>query len=149
MESAAADAIEAYINFATPFNAPPKVITWLQSLDMDNSKNWRIKVYPDESDSTGFTIHADSWSDSILYSADVTWSTHPSDQPGITSGKLNTQDMRPWDNPQAENSGVFNFPTAFSKVPKVMMAIDSLDYDQSKNLRLRLSTSLVTNTRIT
>jgi hypothetical protein len=137
------------VNFATSFNAPPKVITWLQSLDMDKNKNWRIRVYPTDIDNSGFTIHADSWGDSILYRAGVTWLAYPADQPRVTSGKFNTQDVRPWNAPQAENSGTFNFPSSFSKVPKVIMAIDSLDYDHSRNLRLRLSTSSVTNTGIT
>ncbi|UNI13346.1 hypothetical protein JDV02_000097 [Purpureocillium takamizusanense] len=137
------------INFATPFSSPPKVITWLQALDMDKSKNWRIKVYPSDIDNTGFTIHADSWADSILYSAGVTWLAYPANQPGVTSGTFNTQDVRPWNQPQAENSGVFNFPTAFSKPPKIIMALNTLDYDHTRNLRLRLSTSSVTNTGIT
>ncbi|KAM6504666.1 hypothetical protein FSOLCH5_015170 [Fusarium solani] len=137
------------IVFAKPFDAPPKVITWLQALDMDKNKNWRIRVYPTNIDKAGFTIHADSWGDSILYGAGVTWLAYPANQPGVTSGKFSTQDVRPWNNPQAENSGIFHFPTAFSKTPKVIMAIDMLDYDHSRNLRLRLSTSAVTNTGIT
>ncbi|KAM0812942.1 hypothetical protein AB5N19_12933 [Seiridium cardinale] len=54
------------INFATPFRPSPHVMTWLQSLDMDKSKDWRIKVYPSNIDKNGFTFHADSWSDPIL-----------------------------------------------------------------------------------
>ncbi|KAK9776315.1 hypothetical protein SCAR479_06927 [Seiridium cardinale] len=61
------------INFATPFRSSPHVMTWLQSLDMDKSKDWRIKVYPSNIDKNGFTIHADSWSDPILYSTGITW----------------------------------------------------------------------------
>ncbi|WYZ38153.1 hypothetical protein EsH8_III_000067 [Colletotrichum jinshuiense] len=137
------------INFAAPFKSAPKVITWLQSLDMDKSRNCRIQVYPTDIDNKGFTIHANSWSDSILYSAGVTWLAYPADQPGVTSGKFSTDDVRPWHKPQAENSNTFNFPVGFSKTPKVIMAIDSLDYDHSKNLRVRLSTSSVTNTGIT
>ncbi|WKT53671.1 Peptidase, metallopeptidase [Fusarium oxysporum f. sp. vasinfectum] len=137
------------IVFDKPFDAPPKVITWLQALDMDKDKNWRIRVYPTDIDKAGFTIHADSWGDSILYDAGVTWLAYPANQPGVTSGKFSTQDARPWNNPQAENSGIFHFPTAFSETPKVIMALDMLDYDHSRNLRLRLSTSAVTNTGIT
>lgn len=137
------------INFATPFKSAPKVITWLQSLDMDKNKNWRIKVYPSNIDNTGFTINADSWADSVLYSAGVTWLAYPSDQAGVTSGSFSTEDVRPWNNPRAENSATCNFATAFSATPKVIMAINSFDYAHSKNLRLRLSTSSVTNTGIT
>lgn len=134
------------INFTTPFSAPPKVVTWLQSLDMDKEKNWRISVSANDIDKDGFTIHADSWADSILYSAGVTWLAYPEGQPGVTSGRFNTQDVRPWQNPQHENSGVKNFDAAFSETPKVIMALDSLDYDHSRNLRVRLSTSSVNST---
>jgi hypothetical protein len=67
------------IKFKTPFTSRPEVITWLQSLDMDAGKNWRIKVYPTDMDNDGFTIHADSCDDSILYSAGVTWLAYPAD----------------------------------------------------------------------
>ncbi|EOD47349.1 uncharacterized protein JDV02_000097 [Neofusicoccum parvum] len=137
------------INFAKPFSSPPKVVTFLQSLDMDHSRNWRIRVYATDVDTNGFTVHADSWGDSILYSAGVTWLAYPADQPGVASGKFNTQDVRPANQPRAENSSTVNFDKAFGKPPKVMMALDSLDYDNSKNLRLRLSQSQVTNTGIT
>lgn len=131
----------ARINFAKPFSSPPKVVTSLQELDMDRSRTWRIRVYATDVDTHGFTVHADSWANSILYSAGVTWLAYPADQPGVTSGKFNTQDVRPWNQPRAENSSTVNFDKAFSKPPKVMMALDSLDYACSKNLRLRLSQS--------
>lgn len=137
------------INFTTPFSAPPTVVTWLQSLDMDKKKNWRITVSATDIDANGFTIHADSWADSILYSAGVTWLAYPEDQPGVTSGSFNTQDVRPWQKPQAENSGVKSFDAAFSGTPKVIMALDSLDYDHSRNLRVRLSMSSVNSTGMT
>ncbi|KAH7074342.1 hypothetical protein BKA63DRAFT_415298 [Paraphoma chrysanthemicola] len=136
------------INFATPFNAPPQVITWLQALDLDKGHGWRIRVYATDIDKTGFTIHADTWADTILYSAGVTWLAYPSDQSGVSSGKFNTTDVRPWNQPRSENAGTFNFNTAFSAVPKVIMALDTLDYNSNFGLRLRLSTSSVTKTGI-
>lgn len=137
------------INFATPFTTSPKVVTWLQALDMDNSKNWRIKVYATDVDTHGFTIHADSWSDSILYSAGVTWLAYPADQPGVASGSFSTDDVRPWNQPRAENTGTAAFQSSLTGTPKVIMAFDTLDYDHNRNLRLRLSTSSVTTTGIT
>lgn len=134
------------IRFATPFRAPPKVITWLQSLDMDKSENWRIRVSATDIDKKGFTIHADSWADSILYSAGVTWLAYPADQQGVTSGRIDTRDVRPRQKPQHEKSGVKDFDVEFSKTPKVIMALDSLDYDHSRNLRVRLSAPSVNRT---
>lgn len=136
------------INFAKPFSVPPKVVTWLQALDMSKDKHWRIRVYATDIDSNGFTVHADTWGDSILFMAGVTWLAYPADRPGVTSGKFDTQEVRPWNKPQHENSGFKSFDTTFSKTPKVIMALDFLDYDHSKNLRVRVSTSSVTNTGI-
>ena len=137
------------IDFATPFEAPPKVITWLQSLDMDSCENWRIKVYPSDIDAKGFTIHADACLNTVLYSTGITWLAYPADQPGVASGTFNTHDVRPPPHPQADNWGVFRFPTAFSTTPKVIMAIDSFDYCHHKNLRLHLSMPSVTSTDMT
>lgn len=138
------------INFAKPFSAPPKVVTWLQALNMNKDKHWRIRVYATDIDSNGFTVHADTWGDSILYSAGVTWLAYPADRPGVTSGNFDTQEVRPWNKPQLENSGFKSFGgTTFSKVPKVIMALDFLDYDHSRNLRVRASTSSVTKYGLT
>lgn len=137
------------INFTTPFSAPPKVVTWLQALDMKKDTNWRVTVHATDIDNTGFTVNADTWGDSVLYQAGVTWLAYPAGQPGVTSGRFNTQDVRSWQNPRHENSGIKNFDKAFSKTPKVIMALDTLDYDHTKNLRVRLSTSSVTSTGIT
>lgn len=137
------------IIFNKPFDALPKVITWLQALNIDKDKNWRIRVYLTDIDKAGFTIYADLWGNLILYNAGVTWLAYPANQPGVTSGKFSTQDAYPWNNLQAENLGIFYFPMAFSETPKVIMALNMLDYDYNRNLHLRLSTSAVTNTGIT
>ncbi|KAI1456341.1 hypothetical protein F4805DRAFT_432459 [Annulohypoxylon moriforme] len=133
------------INFAKPFQSSPMVVTWLKSLELEKSRAWRIKVYPSDIDRDGFTIHAES--DSALYSADVTWLAYPADHPGVTSDKFNTMDMKSPCIPQDEISGIFTFPTAFPKTPKVIVALDSFDFDHSKDLCLKLNTS-VTSTGI-
>lgn len=135
------------INFSTPFkDQPPKVVCFLKSLDMDKGKNWRVKTYVSDVTTEGFTIHIDSWADSVLYSASASWLAYPADQPGVTSGRFSTADVRPWDKPQQNNSSSVTFSRPFSKVPQVLMALDELDYEHGKNLRLRLSTSMVSET---
>lgn len=137
------------IKFERPFDSPPKVVTWLQSLHMDKNRHWRVRVYATNIDATGFTIHADTWEDSILYSAGVTWLAYPAEQPGVSSGRFDTDDVRSWKSPKAQNSDTKEFDTSFSKTPKVIMALDKLDYDHAKNLRVRLSMSSVTDSGIT
>lgn len=122
---------------------------WLQALNMNKDEHWRIRVYATDIDSNGLTVHTNKWGDSILYFASVTWLAYPADRPGVTSGKFDTQEVRPWNKPQHENSGFKSFGMTFSKTPKVIMALDFLDYDHSRNLRVRLSTSSVTNYGLT
>ncbi|KAK3944177.1 hypothetical protein QBC46DRAFT_375581 [Diplogelasinospora grovesii] len=138
------------IKFDRPFAAggaaaPPKVVIWLNVLDMQAGKNWRINATATDVTATGFTIHLDTWADTVLYVASAAWIAYPAGKPGVTSGTYNTQDVRPWDKPQLANSGRVNFPAGvFQGTPKaVLLAFNSMDIDQGKNLRLRLSADSV------
>ncbi|KAI4185628.1 MAG: hypothetical protein LQ346_005851 [Caloplaca aetnensis] len=138
------------INFAHPFQGQaPKVVLWLTTVDMDKDKNWRIKSYATDIDSKGFTVHIDSWDDTIMYQAGLTWIAYPANQSNVASGTFSTEDIRPWSKPQHENTATIKFGTSFNKTPKLAMALSGFDYDCKKNLRLRLSTSAVTETAVT
>lgn len=138
------------INFPKPFQGkPPQVICWLNSLDLDKDYNWRVKTYATDIDTSGFTVHIDTWADTIMYSAGMTWVAYPSEQPGVASGSFGTEDVRPWNQPRAENSATVPFGQKFVRFPKVIMALSSIDYDKNWNLRIRLSTSSVTETGLT
>ncbi|MCJ1471911.1 hypothetical protein MMC13_000552 [Lambiella insularis] len=136
-------------DFATAFSSPPRVICFLTSLDMSKDSNWRASVTSTDIDKSGFTIHIDSWADTTFYSGSATWLAYPADTPNVTSGRFSTSDIRPWDQPRSDNSGTKSWGMQFSKVPKVFMALDQLDYQKGKNLRCRLSTSSVTQDGIT
>lgn len=137
------------INFKRPFDAPPKVICWLTTVDMDKDKNWRIKAYVSDVDSKGFTAHIDTWGDTIMYQAAITWIAYPSNQSKVASGHFSTDDVRSWDKPQQENSATVKFAKPFGGRPKLGMGLTGFDYDHTKNLRLRLSTSGVTKEAVT
>ena len=138
------------INFATAFQGqPPKIVCWLTSIDMDRNHNWRCRTYATDVDTAGFTVHIDTWADTIMYAASMTWIAYPADQPNVASGSFSTNDIRTWSYPQHENSATVSFSKGFNKVPKLAMALDGLDYDRSANLRVRLSTSAVTPTAMT
>ncbi|KAL8950020.1 MAG: hypothetical protein Q9222_003914 [Ikaeria aurantiellina] len=119
------------INFAHPFDGPPK-------------------TFATDIDAKGFTGHIETWDDSVLYQAGITWLAYPGNHPGVASGAFSTDDIRSSTKPQLENSATIKFQGAkFNKTPKVAMALTGLDYDHSKNLRLRLSTSAVTKDAMT
>ncbi|KAI4283567.1 MAG: hypothetical protein L6R35_005126 [Caloplaca aegaea] len=139
------------INFAQPFEGqqPPNVVCWLTTVDMDKNKNWRIKTYATDIDTKGFTVHIDSWADTIMYQAGMTWLAYPANQSNVASGAFRTDDIRPANKPQLENTATVKFGASFAKTPKVAMALSGFDFDCKKNLRLRLSTSAVTPTGVT
>ena len=133
------------IDFARAFNGPPKVVVFLNALDMDRSRNWRLKTFVSDVDARGFTLHLDSWSDSILYSAGATWLAYPADRAGVASGRFSTDDVREWNPPKADNSGTTGLKPAFRAViPKVFTGIDKIDYRCGTNLRLRVALAEVT-----
>ncbi|KAL8710770.1 MAG: hypothetical protein Q9220_004788 [cf. Caloplaca sp. 1 TL-2023] len=141
------------INFQHPFDGqPPKVLCWLTTMDMSKDRNFRIKTFATDIDAKGFTAHIETWDDSILYQAGITWLAYPGNHPNVASGSFGTDDIRHADKPQLENSATIKFAAGggkFDKTPKLAMALTGFDYDHSKNLRLRLSTSAVTKEAMT
>ncbi|KAG6912069.1 hypothetical protein DXG01_000917, partial [Tephrocybe rancida] len=47
----------------------PDVFVALNSIDIDNKANLRVRAYVDGVSQQGLTWHIDSWSDTVLYSA--------------------------------------------------------------------------------
>ncbi|KAL8404171.1 hypothetical protein RB594_009147 [Gaeumannomyces avenae] len=138
------------ISFERPYHAPPKVVVWLNQLDMAHDKNWRVMATATDVDAKGFTLHLDTWSNTTLYAAKAAWIAYPADKAGVASGSYSTEDVRPWDKPQLENAGKANFPAgAFRDTPKVLIALNSLDIDCGKNLRLKLSADSVSKDGMT
>ncbi|KAI0601735.1 hypothetical protein F4775DRAFT_539005 [Biscogniauxia sp. FL1348] len=63
----------ARIYFSKEFKSPPKVLVSMCSADLAKEHNFRVAVYPTDIDSRGFTVHANSWADTELYSCGVAW----------------------------------------------------------------------------
>jgi len=127
------------INFDRPFVTPPRVVVFLNQLDMSNEHNWRIKTEATDVDESGFTINIGTWGDSILFSATAGWIAYPEDRKYVLSGSANITDIRPWEQPQPENSKHVSFAgVEFWKAPSVFMAINGFDIDHSDNLRLKV-----------
>ncbi|KFA52548.1 hypothetical protein S40293_07614 [Stachybotrys chartarum IBT 40293] len=59
---------EGRITFAEEFKSIPRVTTGITKLDISNQANSRVQVSVTDIDEKGFTIHADSWADTELYS---------------------------------------------------------------------------------
>jgi hypothetical protein len=64
---------EGRVNFVKTFKSVPTVITSINAADVANSANFRVKVYATAVDLNGFTVCAESWADTKLYSCGVSW----------------------------------------------------------------------------
>ncbi|KFA71792.1 hypothetical protein S40288_07429 [Stachybotrys chartarum IBT 40288] len=70
---------EGRITFAEEFKSIPRVTTGITKLDISNQANSRVQVSVTDIDEKGFTIHADSWADTELYSCAVSCNTQLED----------------------------------------------------------------------
>ncbi|KAI0853356.1 hypothetical protein F5Y00DRAFT_257381 [Daldinia vernicosa] len=64
---------EGLIKFTKEFTSIPTVLVSMNTASVKGGSNFRVKVYATEISSHGFTVHADSWADTVLYSCGVTW----------------------------------------------------------------------------
>lgn len=125
------------ITFARAYSTTPKVVVWLSCIDLSSGKNWRVKTFATDVSPVGFTIHIDTWADSILYTAVASWVAYSAGKEGVASGSFTTLDTRSWNKPQMYNSGHEGFQNGvFEKPPRMFLAINSLDIDHGQNLRL-------------
>lgn len=135
------------IAFPRPYTAPPEVVVWLNRMHMSKEKNWRINAFAQDVTATGFTVAIDTWCDTVLWTGGVSWIAYPRDKPGVVSGRYNTMDVRPWDEPQADTTGRVNFPAgAFRSAPTVLIALHQLDLETGRNLRVSISVDAVSAT---
>ncbi|KAG6917579.1 hypothetical protein DXG01_001927 [Tephrocybe rancida] len=126
------------VEFDRPFSTPSKVVALPNSLDLDKNKGWRFKTSATDIDVNGFTLHIETWGDTILYSAQVGWIASPEDETHIFSTSVNTQEVRPSNQPQATQSKAITFQDIeFWKKPDVFVALNSIDIDNKANLRVR------------
>ncbi|KAI4186158.1 MAG: hypothetical protein L6R41_003650 [Letrouitia leprolyta] len=137
------------INFPKSFSSPPKVVCFFTALHIADGHDWRAKVSPSSVDEKGFTINVSTWSDTILYSSEVTWLAHPSDQPNATSGRFSTTDAATAGSTQTAVSAAKSWEVQFTKNPKIFLALDELDYEHGKELKCKVGLSNVTPTEMT
>ena len=128
------------INFAQAYTSPPKVIVWINQLDMACNRNWHVSATATNIDAKGFTIHLDSGPDTILFSAAAAWISYPADKLGVISGNCNVKNAQALDTlEQGRETGCINFPVGmFHRAPKVMVAFNTLHVDCRHSLMMRV-----------
>jgi len=130
----------ARVDFNTSFSEPPNVMVWLTGFDFGAGHNFRITVTADAIDANGFTIHLDTWADTLLCSATASWIAYPKNKAGVLSGEDDTYKYRSWYPSQLTNGRKVTFPKDFfDRTPKVFAGISLMDYDSARNLRINSS----------
>lgn len=61
------------VTFSKRYESAPRVVVSIFKADLHHAKNFRLNVYASGIDSEGFTVHADSWDDTILFGCGVSW----------------------------------------------------------------------------
>jgi hypothetical protein len=131
------------ISFNPTYVNPPRVVVGLAGLDMYQATNQRIKVYPDRITDSNFVVHADSWADTQLYSADTTWVEAEDTDFEFQMGTFDTLSLHPWDKPQQKNEARINFSTPYDEAPNVMVWISGFDIAAGHNFRLAVSADAI------
>ncbi|KAB8067057.1 Metalloprotease [Aspergillus leporis] len=136
-----------HIVFKRSYTEPPKVVVWLQGLDMDKHKDWRIAAHASNITTEGFDIHLDTWDDSILYSGAISWIAYPATKAGIASGLIDSSSSpdRSCQCLNCRKGGEVIFPQGtFDRAPEVFLALKSFNFGNQHNLRLRAEAVNVT-----
>jgi len=138
------------IFFARPFITPPKVVVFFNYIDLDKSRNWRLKTTATDIDVHGFSLNIETWDDTILYAAQAAWIAYPEDKPHIFSTSVNTQEVRAWYKPQLEQCKSISFGNVeFWKDPNVFVAWNMFDIDCGADFRLKMYADNVTQQGLT
>lgn len=100
----------------------------------------RVKCYATEITDMGFTIHLDTWDDTVLCSGTATWVAYTTEKPGVCSGSFSTNST----GPQRSHTGYEVFgKDVFQTWPRVIVAWSKMDVSSSRFLRVRVRTSEV------
>ncbi|KAN0088033.1 hypothetical protein V8E55_006654 [Tylopilus felleus] len=141
------DTASVRVDFERPFITPPKVVPFFNYIDLSKDHGWRVYTTVSDIDANGFTLTIDTWSDTILYAAQAGWIAYPADRERIFSTSVNTMDVRPWDEPQLQQSAQISFGgVEFYETPAVFVGLNWMDIDHRANLRLKAYVDNVTST---
>ncbi|MCJ1396127.1 hypothetical protein MMC18_009016 [Xylographa bjoerkii] len=97
----------------------------LNWLDVDKGADIRIKAVVSDIQQDRFTAALESWEDTKLYAAGMTW-LEVSRFPFLQTGAFNTEEVRPWNQPRAKTSKRVDFKASFSSPPRVVCFFTSL-----------------------
>ena len=127
--------------FTQPFSLDgpyPTVVHGLNGLDICKSRNVRVKASSSDISSFGFTVHNNSWEDTVLYRASSSFIATDGLGADVDAGTVNVHEGFH----QTEKTIKFN--TKFTAPPTVLVWLSGLDVEKGRNMRVKCSASNVT-----
>ncbi|KAH7264607.1 metalloprotease [Fusarium solani] len=140
------------IQFSPPYLVTPRLALGLKLLDVGNSANIRVRAAAVRLAEDRFALNIDSWADTQLYNAAVTWLEFAADETDYQVGEFSTLDYRPLNTfPTPDKDGIrrdtehFDFPDGkYTEGPNVLVWLSALDFDNGHNWRVRAKATNVT-----
>ncbi|KAF8471102.1 hypothetical protein BDZ91DRAFT_791306 [Kalaharituber pfeilii] len=117
------------IQFSQPFTRKAKVILFLNGMNFNKKPASRINMHAIDATANGFTLKLETWMNTIVLKAGVTWVAYPEGTLGITSGVVSTSALRTCETPQPKNAWYHSFvgEVAFGSTPKIFLGLNGLD----------------------
>ncbi|KAF2869593.1 hypothetical protein BDV95DRAFT_595940 [Massariosphaeria phaeospora] len=120
------------IYFEEAYAKPPTVVVVLKLIDLENHKDYRVQTYASDICEDRFTIHIDTWGDSILYAGAASWMAYPADLKTSLSASFVTKEGR------AKTTERFEFSAGkFVKKPTVRTFLNMIDIKCGTDLRIK------------
>jgi len=127
----------ALLSFGVPESATLQLVMGLNMVDMGNSSSnrWaiRIKAFPSDVTEQQFMLNINSWADTMLYNARVSWLMLDQAKLGVQCGRFDSHNYR-----AAGTTGNIyktdKFPHPFNKSPIVCVGLSGWDIDNNWRL---------------
>ena len=141
------------IKFARPYDSPPAIVVWLNSLDMFRIYGWRVRASATDISSTGFSLHIDSLGDTQLFGAGASWIAYPAGKVGVVSGTCRTEAITPQLRPSEQgiigDGGEAKFMSGFNAVPQVFIAFNMLSVSWREFMKVNVTVDSINKVGMT
>ena len=134
------------VTFDRSYCSTPSVVVWINGLDVSNSDNCRVKTYTSNITTTGFTLNVETWGNTKINNAKVTWISHPTSRSNIASGEFDTNKVRASykETDTKVHAKEIPFGKTFEGKPDVYVGFNFIDTSKDHNLRLKAFATEVT-----
>lgn len=125
--------------------APPQIIVWIRTIDIDKGANARVHAYATDVTTTGFKLHVGTWHhETHIYDTHVSWIAVPTNRPNLTAGVVNTGHLKSDSPTKGKFIKDIVFDKAFKRAPHVAVALNKIDSSNQANMRLSTHVENVT-----